>query len=124
MGALFEPFTPSLASSPFFSGIAPAPAITASHQWIKALHLDVSLDLISRTANQYKILQDRFRQARTVSALGTFDEFNKEFQARMQQMDALRSASLPPPECFFKKAQRKIQSGDYDFTADIKKQNP
>jgi Second Messenger Oligonucleotide or Dinucleotide Synthetase domain len=34
MGALFEPFTPSLASSPFFSGIAPAPAITASHQWI------------------------------------------------------------------------------------------
>lgn len=90
----------------------------------KALHLDVSLDLISRTANQYKILQDRFRQARTVSALGTFDEFNKEFQARMQQMDAIRSASLPPPECFFKKAQRKIQSGDYDFTADIKKQNP
>src|ERR1700720_1271280 len=34
MGALFEPFTPSLASSPFFSGIAAAPAIPASHQWI------------------------------------------------------------------------------------------
>ena len=34
MGALFEPFTPSLASSPFFNGIATAPAIPASHQWI------------------------------------------------------------------------------------------
>ena len=87
----------------------------------KALHLDVSLDLISKTANQFKILQDRFRQARTVSALGAFDEFNKEFQARKQQMDTLRSASLPPPEFFFKKAQTKVKSGDYDFTADLQK---
>jgi hypothetical protein len=56
-----------------------------------------------------------------VSALGAFDEFDKEFQARMQQMDTLRSASQPPPEFFFKKAQTKVKSGDYDFTADLQK---
>jgi hypothetical protein len=88
----------------------------------KALHLDVSLDLISRNANHFKILQDRFRQASTVAALGSFDDLNKEFQTRMQQMDTLRSNSLPPPEFFFKKAQTKIKGGDYDFTVDLKKQ--
>jgi hypothetical protein len=72
-------------------------------------------------ANQYKILQDRFRQAREIAAHGSFDDFKKEFDARMQQMDTLRSSSLPPPERFFKKSQTKIQSGDYDFTTNLKK---
>lgn len=88
----------------------------------KALRLDISLDLTSKTANQYKALQDRFRQARTIFALGEFDKFNKEFQERMNQMDTLRSATTPPPERFFKKAQAKVKSGDYDFTVDSKNQ--
>ena len=33
-------------------------------------------------------------------------------------MDALRSSSLAPPERFFKRAQTKVQSGDYSFEAD------
>ena len=87
----------------------------------KALDLDINLGTISKNANQFKILQDRFRQAHQVSALGNFDEFKKEFDVRMQEMDTLRSSSLPPPERFFKKAQAKIQSGHYDFTTDLKK---
>lgn len=86
----------------------------------KALDLDVSLDVISKHANQFKVLQDRFRQAWRVSALGDFDEFKRQFDSRMEQMDALRSSSLPPPERFFKKARAKIKAGDYDFHADLK----
>jgi hypothetical protein len=95
------------------AGIAPA--------IYKALDLDPNLGLIAKSANQYKILQDRFRQARQIAAHGSFAEFKQEFDARMQQMDTLRSSSLPPTERYFKKAQAKIQSGDYDFTADLKK---
>jgi hypothetical protein len=89
----------------------------------KALRLDVSLDLIAKSANQYKALQDRFRQARTLFALGDYDKFNKEFLDRMQQMDAVRAITIPPPESFFDKAQAKIKGGDYDFTADLQKPN-
>jgi hypothetical protein len=95
------------------AGIAPAV--------YKALDLDPNLGLITKSANQFKILQDRFRQARQIAAHGSFDEFKKEFDARMQQIDTLRSSSLPPPERFFKKAQTKVKSGDYDFTADLQK---
>ena len=84
----------------------------------KALDLDISLDLIAKQANQFKILQDRFRQAWRVGALGDLAEFQAEFDTRMSEMDALRSSSLPPPERFFKRAQTKVQSGDYSFEAD------
>ena len=84
----------------------------------KALNLDVSLDVIAKHAHQYKILQDRFRQAWRVSALGGQEQFIKEFQALMAGMDAARAASLTPPECFFKKARRKIMDGHYDFSID------
>ena len=80
--------------------------------------LDISLDLIAKQANQFKILQDRFRQAWRVGALGDLAEFQAEFDTRMSEMDALRSSSLPPPERFFKRAQTKVQSGDYSFEAD------
>jgi hypothetical protein len=84
----------------------------------KALNLDVSLDVIAKHAHQYKILQDRFRQAWSVTALGGQDQFIKEFQALMTGMDAARASSLTPPECFFKKAQQKISDGHYVFSID------
>lgn len=118
-----------------FGGIAAFPILKQQpgHEWLtgicallagitpaiyKALNLDVSLDIIAKHAHQYKTLQDRFRQAGQLSSLGAPDEFIKEFQALMARMDAVRATSLTPPECFFKKAQKKIQSGDYDFSID------
>ena len=71
----------------------------------KALDLDVSLDLVAKQANQYKVLQDRFRQAWRVGALDDPVKFQAEFDTRMGQMDTLRASSLPPPERFFKRAQ-------------------
>jgi len=95
------------------AGIAPAV--------YKALDLDVSLDTVAKHAHQAKILQDRFRQAWRVTALGSFEDFKKEFDDLMTQVDAARSTSLTAPERFFKKAQEKIAAGHYTFSVDEKK---
>lgn len=87
----------------------------------KALDYDVSLDMLAKHAHQFKILQDRFRQAWRVTALDGFDAFKAEFDALMERMDAARASSLTPPERFFKKAQKKIGSGDYDFAVDLQR---
>jgi DnaJ-domain-containing protein 1 len=86
----------------------------------KALDFDVSLNVVAQHAHQLKILQDRFRQARSVTALASFEDLRKEFDDLMKRMDAARTASLTPPERFFKKAQTKIQSGDYSFEVDLR----
>jgi hypothetical protein len=84
----------------------------------KALDFDVSLDAVAKHAHEYKILQDRFRQAWRVTALGPFAEFKTEFDDLMARMDAARSSSLTAPERFFRKARKKIGAGHYDFAVD------
>jgi hypothetical protein len=86
----------------------------------KSLDFDVSLNQIAKHANQFKILQDRFRQAWRVTALGPFEEFKKEFDDLMARMDAARASSLSAPERFFRKAQAKVDAGHYDFAVDAK----
>lgn len=86
----------------------------------KALDFDVSLDVLAKHAHQFKTLQDRFRQAWRVTALGEFDKFKAEFDDLMNRMDSARASSLTAPGRFFKKAQKKIKTGDYDFAADLK----
>ncbi len=87
----------------------------------KALDFDVNLVSLANDAHQFKVLQDRFRQAWRVTALGGFDDFKSEFDALMERIDAARANSLTVPERFFKKAQKKISSGDYDFSVDLQK---
>jgi hypothetical protein len=86
----------------------------------KSLDFDVSLNQIAKHANQFKILQDRFRQAWRVTALGSFEDFKKEFDDLMARMDAARASSLSAPERFFRKAQAKVDAGHYDFAVDAK----
>jgi hypothetical protein len=90
----------------------------------KALDFDVSLTLIARQANQFKNLQDCFRQAWRVTALGPFEEFKKEFDKLMERMDATRASSLSAPERFFRNAQTKIDAGHYEFAVDAKAGKP
>jgi hypothetical protein len=85
----------------------------------KALDFDVNLNVVAQHAHQFKILQDRFRQACRVTALGSPDDFKKEFHDLMTRMDAARTANLTAPERFFRKAQAKIQGGHYDFAVDV-----
>ncbi len=109
--------TPDLAwltgTCALLAGLAPAV--------YKALDLDLSLDILTKHAHLFKVLQDRFRVAWTVTSLGPPEDFKKEFDCLMDRMDAARSSSLTPPERLFEKARAKIQSGHYDFDADMKK---
>ena len=86
----------------------------------KALEFDVSLKTVADNAHTFKVLQDRFRQARTVAALGKVQEFSIQFNELINRMDEARSASLTPPERFFVKAQKKVEAGHYNFAVDNK----
>lgn len=90
----------------------------------KALDFDVSLNAIAQHAHIAKTLQDRFRQAWRVTALGAFDDFRKEFDELMTRKDAARGASLTAPERFFLKARKKIEAGHYTFSVDEGEQRP
>ena len=84
----------------------------------KALDFDVSLDVISQHAYQYKSLQDRFRQTWRITALEDSFKLRPELDILMSKMDEVRSASLTPPERFFRSARKKIKDGHYRFTVD------
>jgi hypothetical protein len=85
----------------------------------KALDFDVSLDTLAKNAHQYKTLQDRFRQAGHITALGGANELKDAFIPLMSRMDEARASSLTPPERFFKKTKKKIDAGHYEFIADL-----
>jgi hypothetical protein len=84
----------------------------------KALDLDTSLEIVRKQAHEFKILQDRFRQAWRIHSLGNTDDLTNDFDNLMARMDAARALSITAPERFFKKAQKKIQAGDYEFPVD------
>src|SRR5579859_1785599 len=81
----------------------------------KALDFDVDLQSLGKRGHEFKVLQDRFRQAWSVQALGDLVAFKDEFGKLMDRMDKAREGSLTPPERFFRAAQKKIARGDYNF---------
>lgn len=81
----------------------------------KALDLDVSLKTIADSANRFKTLQDRFRQASLIGATRSTEDLEEEFKALMQRLDDARSANPTIPERHFAQAQKKIKKGDYSF---------
>ncbi|MGX9732313.1 SLATT domain-containing protein [Janthinobacterium aestuarii] len=100
-----------------FDGVTAVAALIAGlfPALFKALDLDVSVATISDSANRFKTLQDRFRQASRIGATKELDDFEEEFKALMMRMDDARSASPPTPERHFRKAQKKIKKGDMTF---------
>jgi hypothetical protein len=128
-----------LITTPIILSAVAASAILKHNEWIvgsaallagifpavlRALDLDKDLAAIARQANQYKILQDRFRQSWRVCALGDSEEFIRDFKANMKMMDELRLASPAIPDRFFVKARQKIGKGHYDFAIDAKPLEP
>jgi hypothetical protein len=89
----------------------------------KALDFDVSLDTLAKHAHSYKILQDKFRQAWRITALGEPEQFKKQFDELMSEMNLARSSSLTPPDRFFKAAQEKVKTKDYQFSVDEHKRS-
>jgi hypothetical protein len=87
----------------------------------KALDLDVSLKTIGDSANRFKTLQDRFRQASLIGATRATEDLEEEFKALMDRMDDARASNPTIPERHFEKAKKKIQKGDFAFDS-VKKQ--
>ncbi|MGH1556988.1 hypothetical protein ACRAWD_02655 [Caulobacter segnis] len=75
-------------------------------------------DEIARQAGQFKVLQDRFRQAARIDSIGDAAALEAEFKALMDRMDDARSGSLAIPQKFFVKAQKQIKGADYNFSVD------
>jgi hypothetical protein len=85
-----------------------------------ALGMDMHVMEIGQAASEFTTLRDRFRQAANITSHKPFDEFHTSFEQLMDRMDATRSSSPPIPEWCFRKAQKKIKAGDYDFATDKK----
>lgn len=85
-----------------------------------ALKYDDDLEACKLSAAEFKNLQDRFRQVAIISSRKPFAQFEADFQAAMARMEKARQVGLTPPERFFKKAQKKVKSQDYDFDVDLK----
>ncbi|MEW9580683.1 hypothetical protein [Paraburkholderia sp. DGU8] len=111
---------PLLAKQPGFEWLTAMCALLAGifPAIYKGLDLDVSLQSIADNAHAFKVLQDRFRQAWRVAALGPSGEFHDQFKDLTDRMDAARSISLTAPERYFLKAKAKIEAGHYRFEAD------
>jgi hypothetical protein len=83
-----------------------------------ALKIQTSVNEIAANAAAYKSLQDRFRQLATIGVLTDVDAAEIELRELMDRMDIARSTSITAPEKYFKKAQKKIADGHYDFAVD------
>lgn len=83
-----------------------------------ALKIETNVNETARIAAEYKTLQDRFRRLGNITVLGDVGVAEQQLAELIDRLDIARSTSLTPPESAFKKAQRKIASGDYDFRAD------
>ncbi len=80
-----------------------------------ALKFGDSLEECKRLAGEFKNLQDRFRQAALVSSRKPFAEFEHDTELLMARLEKARSDSYTAPEWCFRRAQKKIKKGDYDF---------
>ena len=83
-----------------------------------ALNMDMRVAEIARAAAEFTNLRDRFRQAANIKRYAPYDEFQAEFEALMDRMDAVRSSAPPAPDWCFANTQTKMDKGDYTFAVD------
>jgi hypothetical protein len=83
------------------------------------LQIQTSVDEISRLAAEFKALQDRFRRVAKITALGDVADAEAALSDLMDRMDLARSASITPPEKYFRQAKAKIDAGHYNFDVDL-----
>lgn len=81
---------------------------------IKALKLDEIIEAYSDQAAKFKNVEGRLGRAGRVWSEGSPELFEKEARSAFDDLDRSRLVSLTPPEWCFKRAQKKIQTGDYD----------
>ncbi|MFZ5843853.1 MAG: SLATT domain-containing protein [Pseudomonadota bacterium] len=86
----------------------------------KSLNLDESIKSMADSAHRFESLRDRFRQASLIGSAGPSEQLEKDFTQLMTRLDEARAACPAIPDCHFKIAQKKIDSGHYRFDIDSK----
>jgi hypothetical protein len=84
-----------------------------------ALKIDEIIGNLSHLAGEFKNLQDRFRFAALVSSKKPFQEFEIEVSILNDRLEKAKSCSMTTPDWCFRRAQKKVKSGDYDFDVDL-----
>ncbi len=95
----------------FLAGLIPA--------IVTAVKLDENLDRCNLLANEFKNMQDRFRQAACFISAKGLEAFESEFNQLRDHMEELRRKSVAIPEWAFKQAQSKVNTKDYEFNIDL-----
>lgn len=81
---------------------------------VKTLKLDETIDAYSEQAAKFKNVEGRLGRAGRVWSEASSEVFESESRSAFEDLDKARLQSLTPPEWCFKRAQKKIQTGDYD----------
>lgn len=84
-----------------------------------ALGYDQMLDKYAVAAGEFKNLQDAFRRCALVSSKKSFSDFEADSAGLIARLERVRADSITPPEWIFKRAQKKVKSGDYTFDLDL-----
>jgi hypothetical protein len=98
------------AACAFIAGLVPS--------IMSALKFDESLDRCKTLANEFSNLKDRFRQAAEITAHKGVAELEATFNQLREQLEALRKNGVAIPDRFFRRAQQKVNAGDYNFDVD------
>lgn len=83
-----------------------------------ALKYDDDLEKLSEISAEFMNLRDRFRQLAILSSNKSFKDFEADFKSVMDRMEEARRNNVTAPEWCFKRAQKKIVSGDYSYDVD------
>ena len=85
----------------------------------RAIKLDETIKDYELLAGEFTNLRDRFRQAMLIGSQKPFSQFEAEVQTLLPRLEKARSRALAPPDRYFRKARKKIVSGDYTHDRDI-----
>jgi len=85
-----------------------------------ALKFDERLEECVRLSAEFNILHHDFRYAANVYATKSTTDFEAHVSELRTRLAEARKASFTAPEWCFKRAQKKISSGDYSFSEDQK----
>jgi hypothetical protein len=83
-----------------------------------ASRIDQAITDYESLAGEFTNLRDRFRQLATIASHKPFPEFEAEARPMIERLEAARSRALAPPEWYFRKARKKMTSGDYRHDLD------
>lgn len=85
-----------------------------------ALKYDERLEQYTHASGEFKNLEHRFRKLALVDSQKAFEKFEDEYNLVLQHYEQLSNSSITTPEWCFRRAQKKVKSGDYIFDIDLK----